>query len=1281
MSQLDSASNGDSATSVTFDAEGDAPQALLISQIQGTATASTYIGNYVLVSAIVTYKTVDGFFLQEEDSDADDDAATSEGIFVYTGGAPTVAVGDHVNVSGTVDEYFNLTQIKDVTDIVTLSSGNGQPTPAVIALSPDFITDLERFEGQLVTLTTGTELPLTVIENFNFDRYGEIVVSAGGQVQPTQIFDPNTQLDEIHALQQANANNRFKIDDGNPAQNPIEFPYAPAAVGDNGNGFIDAGDTFSEQGPTLRLGAELTGPVTGVLTYNFNEYKLLPIGLLPIDEATNGGARPQEPEDVGGRLTVASFNLLNYFTTLNDGSGNGSGPENLEPRGATTESDLQRQTDKIVTALLKLDGSVIGLQELENNGFSDASAIAVLVNALNARAPDGTVYAFVNPTAADSDGFIGTDAITTGLIYKTNEVSVVASDIFVFDEGGQQSTRPAVTATFEEAGTGERFTVSVNHFKSKSGTGKGADADQGDGQGAFNATRVETAHQLTEWLDIGNSEGYFAKNGITDPDVLILGDLNSYAKEDPISAIRDAGYVDLIDAHIGQDEAFSYLFDGQRGTLDQGLANGSLAAQVTGVAEWHINSQEPDLLNYSSQFTDPRFFNDDVFATSDHDPVVIGLNLSTPTPDIPQIIAHRGASGYRPEHTIEAYKLAIEMGAQVIEPDIVVTKDGHLIARHENLLNETTDVSERPEFEHLYTTKNIDGTEVSGWFAEDFTLAEIKTLWARERIPEIRPESAAYNDQFRIATLEEVIALVNEVEQETGKKIAIAPETKHPTFFQYTGQYVDGEFIHVNTSQLLVDKLVDLGFTERDRVYIQSFEVANLIELGTKIQPEAGVDFKLVQLLGGAFDIYFHFTPEFAELGANPDIYKDFDFPLTRESALNTDLYTPQAAAAIAKLYGDALAPAKDAVLQTTGLLNPVDANGDGIPQVTRIISNILDLPAIAHAVGLESILWTVRADEPFLALNPDGTLQLPVEEIVRLFDFGIDALFTDFPDLGRTIADQYKAGDGAIAAHNFWGGNDILVRDVAGFTAEKGTDGFDLAVYYGDQAIVLPDTVEALRLNGSNDVVVVGNGLDNVLLGNAGNNRFVESAGNDRIDGGTGRDILILAGAKADYTIEVKDGLVHIANAATGGLQRVSNIETLVYADQTDDLLAAGQSDIQGLYHAFLGREADGAGFDFWLGESLAGQDVWTISARFAEAEEFHQYSEGLDNAAFIDALYTTVLERAGEEAGRQYWIGQLDEADASRADVALFFAQSDEAQSRVSLLTPPSDLWTEVA
>ncbi|MCC2612014.1 ExeM/NucH family extracellular endonuclease [Neorhizobium sp. Rsf11] len=606
---------------------GGEPTAYLISEVQGSGTASFLVGEYVLVSAIVTYTVADGFYLQEEDGDADGDSTTSEGIFVFTGGTPSVTVGDYVEVAGTVAEYFDFTEITDVTDIISISSGNAQPSSAAITLSPDFAANLEHYEGMAITLASGTDDPLTVIENFDLDRYGEITVSAGSQYQPTQIYDPTTQQEEIQALMEANANNRLTLDDGSSAQNPDEFRYVPASVGDNGNGYLDAGDTFTEDGPTLRLGAELVGSVDGVLSYSFGEYKMLVDGVLPVDETTNGLARPDAPDDLGGRLTVSSFNLLNFFTTLDDGSGAGSGPNNLEPRGATTAEDLARQTDKIVEAMLQIDASVFGLQELENNGFDDASAIATLVDALNAAAEPGVTYAFVDPTEPGSDGFIGTDAITTGLIYKTNEVSLVASDFLVFDDGDQQQSRPAVTATFAEISTGEQFTVSVNHLKSKGGTGTGADADQGDGQGAFNATRTAAAQQLAEWLSADNPDGYLAQNDVSDSDVLIIGDLNSYAQEDPVDALRDAGYADLIDSFIGQENAFSYIFDGQQGTLDQGLSSQSLASQVSGVAEWHINAQEPDLLSYSTEFKNPAFYNDDVYGTSDHDPLLIGLNL------------------------------------------------------------------------------------------------------------------------------------------------------------------------------------------------------------------------------------------------------------------------------------------------------------------------------------------------------------------------------------------------------------------------------------------------------------------------------------------------------------------------------------------------------------------------------------------------------------------------------------------------------------------------------
>ncbi|PZW45733.1 glycerophosphoryl diester phosphodiesterase [Humitalea rosea] len=631
----------------------------------------------------------------------------------------------------------------------------------------------------------------------------------------------------------------------------------------------------------------------------------------------------------------------------------------------------------------------------------------------------------------------------------------------------------------------------------------------------------------------------------------------------------------------------------------------------------------------------------------------------------PLVIAHRGASGYLPEHTIEAYRLAIEMGADVIEPDVVVTKDGVLITRHESNLSETTDVSEHPEFADRHTTKFLDGANVSGWFAEDFTLAEIKTLWARERIPEERPESAAHNDEFRIATLAEIIALVNEVETDTGRQIAIAPETKNPTYFGYYGTYLDGTPLHIDISAMLVEALVSLGFTDAQRVFIQSFDLLNLMQLEHEIMPAAGVDFQLVQLLGGAVDVAFHLNPAYAALGADPTVYAPyaFGYPLTAAAALNGELFTPAAIQAMAQSYADFIAPPKDALLTATGLARPVDADGDGTADATSILTGAtLDLAALAEALGIGVIPWTVRIEEGFRALNPDGTEQLPVEEYVRLYDLGLSALFTDFPDLGREIADQWAVGEAAIAASNDLGGKDILVRALDGLTAAKGTAAHDRAIYWGEGTVVLPGTIEELRLHGAADVSVVGNALDNRLLGNAGDNRFFETAGRDRIDGGIGRDMLVLEGSAGDYTVTVEDGIAVIGNTATGGIQRTANVETLLFADGAQALFATGQTEIASLYRTLLGRAAETGGFDFWAERSHDGMSLQEMAQGFAAADEFAARSAGLTTANFVATLYAEALNRQGEAAGLQWWAAQIDGGAMSRDEAAVGFLSSAE-------------------
>lgn len=632
----------------------------LISTIQGDGFESPMDGMQgVTVEAVVTHVNFSGFYLQEEATDSDGNVATSEGIYVFSGDGHGVEVGDLVQVTGTVDEYFGLTELTDVTDITEISTGATVPDYTTVEFGTDA---LEQFEGMLVSMSAApSDDPLTVIENYNLARYGEVVLSSGVQLQPTQIYDAQTEAAEIEALLAENAANRLVIEDGSGLQNPDEFQFiANDTAGDNGNGYLDAGDTFTEDGPTLRLGAEMDAPINGVLTYQFGDWTMnLSEGeRLSVDPDTN--TRPDAPDDVGGNLQVASFNVLNYFTTL---SGN-TGPDgSVEVRGADNPDELARQTAKMVEAMEGTGAEVFALQEVENDGGTAVSTVASELSTASGRN-------FQAVTFADAGGFIGSDAITTGIVYDDAAVNLLHADYIVFEESSAETTyelanvlmsamdsdevgdfdrnRPSVAATFEDELTGETFTVVSSHFKSKGASGldelaENAQAyldsggagftqadidalradpnfDQGDGQGFWNAARTDAAGELYDFI----SEDY---NGGGVSNVLYLGDMNAYAEEDPVQSMDTDGLIDLIDSFIGQENAYSYVFDGQRGTLDQGFADAELAAHVTGATEWHINADEPGLFNYDTTYTNPAFFNEDPYAASDHDPLIVGLDL------------------------------------------------------------------------------------------------------------------------------------------------------------------------------------------------------------------------------------------------------------------------------------------------------------------------------------------------------------------------------------------------------------------------------------------------------------------------------------------------------------------------------------------------------------------------------------------------------------------------------------------------------------------------------
>jgi glycerophosphoryl diester phosphodiesterase len=370
----------------------------------------------------------------------------------------------------------------------------------------------------------------------------------------------------------------------------------------------------------------------------------------------------------------------------------------------------------------------------------------------------------------------------------------------------------------------------------------------------------------------------------------------------------------------------------------------------------------------------------------------------------PIVIGHRGASGSRPEHTLAAYKKAIADGADFIEPDLVVTKDGVLLARHEPMLavavlnadgtirldangkpvinttDTSTDVHLRPEFASRLTIKTLDGVRVAGWFAEDFTLAEVKQLNAIERLPAIRG-TAFDKDGLKVPTLAEVIDLVQQVEKETGRKIGIYPETKHPTFFAGQG---------FNTSQLLVDTLVEKKFTDPARIFIQSFEVGNLKNLNDVIMPAAKIDIPLIQLFGGSGQPY--------------------DFVASGDKRTYTDLSTPAGLAEIAK-YATGIGPNKQRIVPLATVDanrdgQPDDLNGDGqISDADRVTGTPTTLIQDAHAAGLKVHLYTLRNDSFFLPSSYGGD---PVKEFQQFIDLGVDGFFTDFPGTGFTARSTF---------------------------------------------------------------------------------------------------------------------------------------------------------------------------------------------------------------------------------------------------------------------------------
>jgi uncharacterized protein len=457
--------------------------------------------------------------------------------------------------------------------------------PVILSLPFTSEQQIKSLHGKQVTF----HQPLTVIDSYNLHRFGELTLASERQFVPTNLYQPGSA--EAQKLQQQNQLNRIQLLDLNEQEYPAEIIYP--------------GDGLRADN-TLRIGDRVVA-LSGILQVEEEGIALRP---LRQPEFIRANPRQPAPELKDGDLRIASLNVLNLF------NGDGQGGEFPTPRGADNPDEYQRQLAKLVASVIAMDADIVGLMELENDGFNEFSAIAQLTQALNQAAGENR-YAFV-----DAGGPLGDDVIAVGLLYRPQVVAAISAPKInpdtIFD-------RPPLAQVFQHKGSDEVFTVVVNHFKSKGSCHKaeGQDKDQGDGQACFNAKRAGQANRLIEWLD--NEPTLYA-----DGNQLVIGDLNAYVKEDPIRIFIEQGYSDLVGHFVGQN-AYSYVYRGQSGYIDHALASPEMLTNVIDTRVWHINADEPRALDYNTENKSRQqlesLYATDSFRVSDHDPVLISIKF------------------------------------------------------------------------------------------------------------------------------------------------------------------------------------------------------------------------------------------------------------------------------------------------------------------------------------------------------------------------------------------------------------------------------------------------------------------------------------------------------------------------------------------------------------------------------------------------------------------------------------------------------------------------------
>ena len=610
-----------------------APAARTIAEIQGSGAASPLAGTAVTTRGKVTaaFPTggFNGFYLQTAGTGGDLTPANhtaSDAVFVYSPATVgSVTVGDYVEITGTVAEFFEMTQVNvaDAAGLTKLAEAAPEVKSTGFALPADEAFR-ESLEGMLLT----PQGQVTVTDNYSLNQYGEIGLAGGTTPleQPTAVAPYGSA--EYTAVVAANAARGIKLDDG-ASTNFLRDAATKAQV----LPYLTTADP-------VRVGSPVTFQTDVVLSYANNSWKFQPLTHLTpenagiIQPATFGATRTEAPAAVGGNLKIASFNVLNYFPTTGDTltgctfyTDRDGNPITVkggcDARGAANAENLKRQQDKIVAAIGKSGADVVSLMEVENSaqfGKDRDDALAKLVEALNVPTPG--IWDYVR-TPANAPPLADEDMIRTAFVYKKAVAEPVGESIIHNDTVAFASARKPLAQVFKPVGASDdkKFIAIANHFKSKGSAATPEDTDKG--QGASNLARTEQAKSLLAFSnDLQASKA-------TDK-VFLMGDFNAYAKEDPINVLTAAGYVNQDEKARNADGSakHSYLFGGLVGSLDHVLASPGANSVVTGADIWNINSVESVALEYSRYNNNvTNYYAPDQFRASDHDPVVVGLDL------------------------------------------------------------------------------------------------------------------------------------------------------------------------------------------------------------------------------------------------------------------------------------------------------------------------------------------------------------------------------------------------------------------------------------------------------------------------------------------------------------------------------------------------------------------------------------------------------------------------------------------------------------------------------